>query len=258
LDGVARVLTAGRAHAPTRVRPFLDAAAALRDPGSLARLATEHGYLFIRGLVARATVMSLRSEVLDQCARRGWLVDGAPRSRGIARRRAASSATDDALLLLQGDVQIRPAFAELRRHAAILAVLESVMHAVPVPGYGDVCRLAFPNDVERTTPPHQDYFYTRGSTALWTVWIPLGDCSSSLGGLAVLPGSHSRGLLPHDGGAGDARFIELDADAAWAGASYRAGDVLMLSALTVHAARPNVTADRIRVSVDFRYQPASS
>ena len=98
-------------------------------------------------------------------------------------------------------------------------------------------------------------FYTRRSTSLWTVWIPLGECPSTLGGLAVLPGSHAGGLRAHDGGEGEARFIVLPENTLWAGSSYRVGDVLLFNAVTVHGARPNVTADRIRISADFRYQP---
>jgi len=88
------------------------------------------------------------------------------------------------------------------------------------------------------------------------VWVPLGDCPSTLGGLAVLPGSHVGGLRAHDGGEGEARFVVLPDDTMWSSNNYCVGDVLMFNAVTVHGARPNVTADRIRISADFRFQPA--
>lgn len=240
--------------APARVRPFVDASTMVGDSAALARFAATHGYVFVRGLAPRASVMNVRADVLTCCARRGWLDDRAPQSRGVARSDAASRATESELLALQGEVQWRPAFLALRHDPGILAVVEAVLGATPVPGYGDVCRLAFPNDLERTTPPHQDHFFTRRSTSLWTVWIPLGDCPPALGGLVVMPGSHTNGLLAHDGGTPEAPFIIADEDASWAGRSYRAGDVLMFNALTVHSARPNATADRIRLSADFRFQ----
>ena len=239
----------------TRVRPFVEANDALAQPGTLRELASSNGYLFLRNVVPLAKVNLLRSEVLAQCARRKWLDDRAPRSRAIARADAASRATRGELLALQGDIQILPVFAELRREPAILSVLEAVFGTPPVAGCGDVCRLAFPADLERTTQPHQDHFYTRGSTSLWTAWIPLGDCPATLGGLAVLPGSHADGLLAHDGGEGEGRFIELADDAPWAGTDFRTGDVLLFNALTVHGARPNLTRNRIRISADFRYRP---
>jgi ectoine hydroxylase-related dioxygenase (phytanoyl-CoA dioxygenase family) len=237
---------------------LIDATDALADPGRMRQLAVAHGYLFVRDLAPLTKVQQLREDVLAQCARRGWLDDDAPRSHAVARAYAASSATEKALLELQGDVQILPTFAGLRDEPAIVSVLEAVFGAEAHGGHGDVCRLAFPADLERTTPPHQDSFYIRATGQLWTAWIPLGDCPPALGGLKVLPGSHSRGLWSHDGGKGEERFIEIDDDAVWAGTSFRAGDVLFVNALTVHGARPNLTSNRIRLSVDYRYRPLAA
>ncbi|KAB2887507.1 MAG: phytanoyl-CoA dioxygenase family protein, partial [Kofleriaceae bacterium] len=47
-------------------------------------------------------------------------------------------------------------------------------------------------------------------------------------------------------------------DAPWHAADLAAGDVLFFSALTIHRALPNVTADQLRVSVDYRYRPRLS
>jgi ectoine hydroxylase-related dioxygenase (phytanoyl-CoA dioxygenase family) len=257
MDCMARALMAAGGRA-SPVRALIDATDALADPARLRQLAIAQGYLYVRDLAPLTKVRQLRAHVLAQCARRGWLDDDASRSRAVAHVDAARSATREALLELQGDVQIVPVFAELRGDAAIVSVLEAVFDAPAGGGHGDVCRLAFPADLERTTRPHQDHFYTRGTRPLWTAWIPLDDCPPALGGLKVLPGSHSRGLLSHDGGQGEERFIELDDDAAWAGTSFRAGDVLFVNALTVHGARPNLTSNRIRLSVDYRYRPLAS
>lgn len=255
MDRMAHVIASPRARSITRVRPFIDASPLLGDPAALASLASTNGYLFVRGLAPRDTIRELRAEVLAYCARREWLDESAPRSRGAARADAAARATRDEFLAMQAAIQVLPVFSALGRSSAILSVLEAILQAPPVGGYGNVVRLSFPGDLERTTAPHQDFFYTRGSTSLWTVWIPLGDCPASLGGIAVLPGTHASGLRPHDGGDGEARFIVLDDDDEWVGASYRTGDVLMFNALTVHGARPNVTPGRIRISADFRFQP---
>lgn len=249
-------MSPGASRSTSRVLPLRDASQVLGNPAALRDLAAADGYLFVRNLVPRAVARMLRAELLAQCAHRGWLHEHAPVARGIARADAAQRATPEALAALQADVQIRPAFGALRTDPGLLALLGSVLDAPPVAGCGDVCRLAFPNAPERATPAHQDHFYTRGATDMWTAWIPLGDCPPALGGLAVIPGSHAGGLLPHVLGEGHARSIAVNDDSPWACASYRCGDVLLFNALTVHRARPNVTPDRIRVSADYRYRPA--
>ena len=86
---------------------------------------------------------------------------------------------------------------------------------------------------------------------MWTVWIPLGECPPALGGLALLPGSHLRGLLPHGEGG-----IEEELAAGWVSAHYRPGDVLIFHGRTVHRALENRVAGALRLSADFRFVPA--
>jgi hypothetical protein len=64
-------------------------------------------------------------------------------------------------------------------------------------------------------------------------------------------------LLPHlpVRAGGPVVGLEVPADAPWLSADLWPGDVLLFSALTVHCALPNRTADRLRVSVDYRYRP---
>ena len=162
MDVVEGRLSPALASSARRVTPLRDARCAAGDPAVLRALAAADGYVFARALVPRPLVRALRAELLAQCARRGWLHEHAPVARGIARAGAARHATPEALVALQADVQLRPAFAALRSHPALLALLGQVLGAPPATGCGDVCRLAFPDALERTTPPHQDHFYTRG------------------------------------------------------------------------------------------------
>ena len=45
-------------------------------------------------------------------------------------------------------------------------------------------------------------------------------------------------------------------DCQFAAAALAAGDAILFNCLTVHRALPNVTRDHVRLSVDYRYQPA--
>ena len=138
------------------------------------------------------------------------------------------------------------------------------------------------------TPPHCDWVYmSRGTTNLYTTWVTLGDTPLEVGGLMVLEGSNKKGdKLKH--------YLSRDVDDycttspnvkklqsgemmyEWDGVltknpyalreklggrwltaeEYQMGDLLIFTRQTVHASLDNQT-DRIRMSVDTRYQPAN-
>ena len=79
-----------------------------------------------------------------------------------------------------------------------------------------------------------------------------------LGGLAVLRGSHKAGLLgvTHNPGAGGLESILCGLDYEWSTTDYKAGDVLTFHSHTVHKSLPSLSDERVRLSCDFRYQPA--
>jgi len=283
--------------------PVGEAAALRHEAAALRHEAAEQGYLFFRRLIAAADVLALRARVLDVCREIGWLDDAAPVALGVARPGVRIGAYDAAWTSVQCRIQPLPEFGRLREHPSIMGVLETIHGRAVRCGRGDTCRIFSPGCPELTTRPHQDHFYVGGDTALWTVWVPLGDCPLELGGLAVLPGSHRGGLLPHVGVAADERGAETDKergagtgaergagagaergagaglergagagaergdgtrgdrgveigiDAVWASADYGCGDVLMFNSLTLHRALENRTANRLRVSADFRYDP---
>jgi len=115
-----------------------------------------------------------------------------------------------------------------------------------------------PREDQTPTPPHQDYIHIQGTKNVWTAWIPVGDCPRSLGGLSVLCASHKQGIIPvkkAEGSGGLAVYL-CGEDYQWIEHDFAAGDVLIFTSLTVHKALPNSLPGRIRLSCDFRYQPA--
>lgn len=218
--------------------------------------AEDHGYLFFRRLVEPDHVLALRSKVMETCRRAGWVADDLAPLDGIACQDIRIGAYDEKWLWFQQQVLPLPEFVALGRHPSIVGILERVFGGAVVPDRGNTCRVMSPRAPEFTTPPHQDYFYVRGSTELWTVWLPLGDCPTAQGGLAILPGSRARGLLPHAGEGAGRQGAPVGRDSVWATGDYECGDVLMFHCLTVHRALDNLSLDRLRVSVDYRYQPA--
>ncbi|MGC4942325.1 phytanoyl-CoA dioxygenase family protein [Kribbella sp. DT2] len=121
------------------------------------------------------------------------------------------------------------------------------------------------NGIGTATQAHYDLVYLRGGTdQVLSAWIPLGDCPVERGGLTYLEGSHHRVLREEAEGrlkrpaasiTADLPALAEEYDARWLVADYAAGDVVIHTAHTVHAALDNVD-DRVRLSTDIRYQPA--
>lgn len=80
-----------------------------------------------------------------------------------------------------------------------------------------------------STQVHQDAFRNPGF-AMTTAWIPLAAVDAELGGLAVRSG----------GG--------------WRWHAYEPGDVVLMHEATTHTGLPNRSRNRLRVSVDVRFQ----
>jgi len=121
-----------------------------------------------------------------------------------------------------------------------------------------IARVMVPGSKTAPTPAHQDFIHIQGTKNVWTAWFPLGDCPVELGGLTVLVGSHADGLLTYHAaqGAGELEAYICDSGHAWGVADFRAGDVLTFNSLTVHRGMPNQLGERVRLSVDMRYQRA--
>src|SRR5262249_14125733 len=95
--------------------------------------------------------------------------------------------------------------------------------------------------------------------ALTAAWMPVGDLTPELGGLAILRGSNRYGVLPlarHLGAGNRCAVIPPDMAEAcrWVTTEYAAGDVVLFPSTTVHASLHNASEWHLRLSVDFRYQ----
>ncbi|MGL5809850.1 MAG: phytanoyl-CoA dioxygenase family protein [Nocardioides sp.] len=122
-----------------------------------------------------------------------------------------------------------------------------------------VIRLGFPNkDAAFSTKPHQDYSINSSEPDVLTTWISLNGAHEHMRGLQLVPGSHLAGPRQVDPEAGGRRALYLLNDGLeWATAGYEPGDVVLFHAWTVHCGGGN-TSNRIRVSLDFRYQSTSA
>lgn len=239
--------------------PMKVANALLADGPALQARMAEDGYLFFRDLLPTRVLHALREEVTGILRDIGWI-------RGGPERLAAES---QVLPCREGEpryfealdrIQCLERFHALAHEPALLQLMTLLLGEGAFPHPLGVMRLVFPDNPEVTTPPHQDYRNNQGTPRLTAAWIPLADCPRHCGPLAILPGSHRSGVLPlsfHLGpGNRQAVLPESLMHTAWVTEDFRAGDVLLFPALTVHRALPNQHPTRMRLSVDFRYQPA--
>lgn len=232
----------------------------MHDPVALNERLEQDGYLFFRRLLDPARVLSLRREMLVRMQEGGWLVSGSDPMDGIANPDARSTEGDLEYTDVYHEVYKLQSFHEIAHCDEVMDLVERIRGCRMMPQPQKVARLWFPQFTQHTTPTHQDFVHFQGSFENLTCWSPVGDCPRELGGLAILKGSHrlNRVVDHHFSlGAGSLIVNEDDYDEIgheWLTTDYQAGDTLVFPFLTIHRALPNTTADRLRVSLDNRYQ----
>jgi hypothetical protein len=243
----------------TEMQPFEVSNEILADPAALSARMARSGYLFFRALISPESVLAARREILARCAEAGWLKPGTDLDDAVAAEGVAWTEPQPEFMQVYNRLQTGEAFHALAHEPAILGMFENLFGEPVLPHPRNIARIIFPQNTLYTTPAHQDYIHVQGTEATYTAWIPLGACPTGLGSLAVLEGSHRAGILPvHQAhGAGG---VGIDTEALlhrWVGGDFGLGDVIVFHSLAVHKALPNLSRDRIRLSVDYRYQPLS-
>ncbi len=250
----------------------------LGDQKTLRERMQENGYLFLKGFFNREDVLAARRTIVERMADAGLLEPGTVPMLAVIRRGEKTSLKSELAennaelekILYTGELMnfYRVLFGEEVRHFDY-----TWLRAVG-PGAG--------------TNPHCDIVYMGRGTRdrLYTAWVPIGDVPIELGGLMILEGSHRQNarLSPYlkrdvdqyclNGRHAEAiesgdKLWEWDGvlsrnpvslreklGGRWLTTNFRAGDLLTFPMHTVHASLDNPT-DRIRLSSDSRYQPAS-
>jgi ectoine hydroxylase-related dioxygenase (phytanoyl-CoA dioxygenase family) len=232
----------------------------LDRPGELRARVEQDGYLFFRGLLPRADVLGVRRAILAICRAAGWLVTGSDLLDGRADTARSTVEPEPAYMQVYNQVLRLEAFNALAHHPALVGVVSMLVGEPAFPHPLKIARLMFPQNVRHTTPPHQDFVFIQGTPETFTCWLPLGDCPRELGGLTVNAGTHRAGLA-YDyhlkRGAGGMGIDQDTLPDTWHTTDYQAGDVLLFHSFLVHQALPNRSPDRLRLSVDYRYQGQS-
>ncbi|ACQ79196.1 Phytanoyl-CoA dioxygenase [Beutenbergia cavernae DSM 12333] len=243
---------------------LVDSSPLLGDPAALRERADEHGYLFFRGLLDRDRVLGLRRQMMDVIGSYGWLADGTDPMDGIADVAAfekvppaeAGFCGTGVPLAAYQDINRLQEFHSIGHDPALLDLYAGLLGGTVIRHPMSIARIMIPSAQMPPTPAHQDFIHIQGSKNVWTAWFPLGDCPVELGGLSVLVGSQADGLLTYHAAAGPGELEAYICSSGypWAVTDFRAGDVLTFSSLTVHRGTRNVDGERVRLSLDLRYQ----
>ena len=234
----------------------------LHDATQLRDRMARDGYLFFRGLAPKPRLLELREAMLGYCRDAGWLKPDAPLLTGTWGGAGPYGEGDPEYMTIYKQIVQHPLFNDLPGDPFFLDLIGRLVAGPVLMHRMHIGRITFPANTTQTTPPHQDWQYIRGAAATYTIWTPIGDAPVQLGGLKVLRGSHRRGAIEHElkpeqkyagwGLFGD-RLARTGGDE-WLTTDFILGDCLVFHAHTVHAALPNLTSDRLRLSLDNRYQ----
>ena len=246
---------------PTVIVGFEDATPLLAEPIALRAQADRDGYLFFRGLLPAEVVLDLRQQFLRVLDQFGWLRKDQDLTSGLVDPVAVGNLESwggtGVSQAAYRAIQELELFHRLPHHPKLIRMYETFFGRAVLPHPRNIARLMVPAPRNAPTPMHQDFIHIQGTRNVWTCWIPLGDIPRELGGLAVLKGSHKRGVLAvaAAAGAGGLESILCDIDLPWVEQDYQVGDVLTFHSCTVHKSLPNLMGDRVRLSCDYRYQP---
>ena len=230
---------------------------AFDDPAEIRRRMDAEGYLFFKGLQDKDKLMSLRKDMLTVMMEGGWLVAGTDPVDGIADITKQCTEGDVEYTNVYRHVQAVESFHRSGHWPEVVSMIEKIVDGPVLPHPQKITRLWFPKYTAHTTPIHQDFVHFQGSFDTYTCWAPVGDCPTELGPLALVPGSHKvdRVLDHHFSlGAGSLAILEKDLDNQWLSNDFEVGDTLIFHSLNAHQALPNLSVDRMRVSLDNRYQ----
>ena len=237
--------------------PMFEANSLLGNADDVRARLDKDGYLFFRNIIPRDILLDLRDQVTQILADEGWIEGGEKRMLAQAIRRPLREGQPKFFKAHDRIIKLE-ALHSLAHESNLMNVMRQALGSTVFPHPLSIVRLIFPDSPELSTPPHQDYPNNQGTPNLTAAWMPLADCAIEDGSLAVMEGSHKFGVLPlkFHLGAGNRRAV-LNKDVLscrWVGADFKAGDIVLFPSLTVHKAMENHNLERMRLSVDFRYQ----
>jgi hypothetical protein len=250
---------------PERFGELEPANASLGDPAALRERMADQGYLFFRGLLDPSIVLDARREILLKYAILGEIDDRHPLDDAVAGSGAGVPTAN--LRAFSDSVRSGAHYRRVTDGPEVLGIHEALLD-----GAVRVFDMRWPRFVRpgEGCGFHCDGPYmNRGTSRIFSSWIPLGRVERHEGALVLLEGSHASERLK-DG------YLDRDADRdgltwladdpvevqrlygrRWLTTDFQPGDVLCFGMSMLHGAIDNRSpTGRCRLSSDSRYQRA--
>lgn len=118
-----------------------------------------------------------------------------------------------------------------------------------------MARISTPGKVGYETPPHQDAHSHNAGPTMAGIWVALHDVDANMGRLKLLPKSHLGGKRPvfQAQGVGGVQCEIYPDETLWHVSDVQQGDVIIFHSCMVHKAEPNLSKDKVRMSIDTRF-----
>lgn len=232
----------------------------LGDTKALLERIEQDGYLLIRGFHDREQVLAARRGYLKQLHLKGHLLQDTNWEDGVVGPTGKGAS-------FMGNNLDMPALLDVVNSPKTMQFFDRFLGGKPLTFDFKWARAVGPGEF---TGSHYDIVYMgRGTKKLYTLWTPLGDIAYDMGGLAFCLGSQHFERIKQTYGQMDVDrdnvvgwFSDDPIDIVdrfggqWGTTTFEAGDVLIFGMYIMHASLTNTT-DRLRLSVDTRYQLAS-
>ncbi len=246
---------------------IVDSTSLLERPTELRERLGTDGYVLLRGVVDRQTVLAAREEVFERLAGVGEIEQ--PAVRGIATGRSRRGELEHDL----GDFWRSVCSGQALREATHGKQMQDVMTLLlGEPAQSHDYMFLRPGRPGLSTRLHYDLpFFARGSDRIHTAWRALGDIPVSDGPLMIVDGSnHYHDLIdpiraidysssesPTVQVADDTVRLVEERQSKLLTTDFSPGDLAVFDMVTLHGTLDNHSPiDRVRLSCDVRWQPA--
>ena len=237
----------------------------LDDPDALQERMAEDGYLLIRGLHDKETVLAARHQILEKLAEKDMIAPDTSLMDGIFNPDYPEPTSTGSM----GNIELTqlPEFKAVVEGAPIMNFFKHFLGGEARTYDFKWLRTAGPGS---GSPIHYDIvFMGRGTQKLYSCWTPFGDVSLDMGPIVFCIGSNRFDKVRQTYGQSDVdrdliqgHFSDKPIEVVekfggnWATTTFSAGDVIIFSMFMMHASLVN-TSNKIRITADTRYQLAS-